>query len=450
MLDHQRRDDDTGFQQNGDTGKRIHGLIGWDALAPESMAMYESGPGYYRVAAKPAAEARQWMIAGIAGGIQPWWHHVGAAADDRRTYDSAEPVMRWHKAHERYLVHRTPIATVGLVWSQRNTDFFGRDDPETRVDAPYTGWMHALIRARIPYLPIHIDEIGRQAAIRTLILPSIGAMSDAQAAAIRQHAAAGGSIVATGETGLYDEWGDPRRDFALADLFGCHRAGERLAARAPRTASLHTYLRLPADVRSRHDILRGFEATDVVALGSLLTAMPVDAGSQVAATFVPPFPTYPPETAWMREPSTNIPGVVVSERGGARIAFLPADLDRRYAAEHLPDHARLLANIVRWAAGGSIPLDVKGTGLVDCHLYQQPGRVILHLVNLTSEASWRAPLDELIRVGPFDVSVQVPPGMRTSSARLLVGDKTIKAALSNDRAAFRVDGIDDHEVVVIE
>ena len=77
MLDHQRRDDDTGFQQNGDTGKRVHTLLGWDKLAPESMAMYQSGPGYYRVASKPAAEARMWMIAGIAGGIQPWWHHVG-------------------------------------------------------------------------------------------------------------------------------------------------------------------------------------------------------------------------------------------------------------------------------------------------------------------------------------------------------------------------------------
>ena len=31
------------------------------------------------------------------------------------------------------------------------------------VDAPYTGFMHALVRARIPYLPVHADEIDRQA-----------------------------------------------------------------------------------------------------------------------------------------------------------------------------------------------------------------------------------------------------------------------------------------------
>ena len=91
MLDHQRRDDDTGFQQNGDTGKRVHSLLGWDKLAPESMAMYESGPGYYRVASKPAPEARMWMISGIAGGIQPWWHFVAAYHEDRRMYNTPGP-----------------------------------------------------------------------------------------------------------------------------------------------------------------------------------------------------------------------------------------------------------------------------------------------------------------------------------------------------------------------
>ena len=98
----------------------------------------------------------------------------------------------------------------------------------------------------------------------------------------------------------------------------------------------------------------------------------------------------------MREERTDIPGLVLSEQGASRVAFMPADIDRRYAAEHLPDHATLLANVTRWAAGDRLPLTVDGPGLIDCHLYEQPSRLILHLVNLTSEATWRAPLDELI------------------------------------------------------
>jgi Hypothetical glycosyl hydrolase 6 len=481
MLDHQRRDDDTGFQQNGDTGKRVHGLLGWDKLAPESMAMYQSGPGYYRVASKPAAEARMWMIAGIAGGIQPWWHHVGAYHEDRRMYRTAEPVMRWWKAHARFLVGRAPVASVGVVWSQRNADFFGRDAAADRVDAPYTGVMHALIRARIPYLPIHADDIEPQGAgLDVLILPNVGALSDAQAASIRRFVARGGGLVATGLTSLYDEWGDPRPDFALADLFACHRtgdtprlsgsrratgAGEAPAAFAP-SPTEHTYLRLlpelrarvdgpragdePAAACERHAVLHGFDETDILPFGGTLSPLRVASGAIVPLTFVPPFPTYPPETAWMRQPTTDIPGLVLSRHGRARVAYLPADIDRRYAREHLPDHAALLAKVVRWVADRPMPLVVEGPGLIDCHLYEQPGRLILHLVNLTSEATWRAPLDELIRVGPFTVTIRVPRGPARPAARLLVAGTDRPVRVESGAAVVALDSILDHEVIVIE
>jgi hypothetical protein len=468
MLDHQRRDDDTGFQQNGDTGKRVHGLLGWDKLAPESMAMYESGPGYYRLASKPAAEARMWMIAGIAGGIQPWWHHVAAYHEDRRMYRTAEPVMRWWKAHEQYLVDRTPVASVGVVWSQRNTDFFGRDEAADRVDAPYTGFMHALVRARIPYLPVHADDIEQQgAALALLILPNVGALSDGQAASIRRFVEKGGSLIATGHTGLYDQWGDPRPDFVLADLFACHQVGDtpRLGRERSAAASAHTYLRLspelrvrvdgpragdePAAVGERHAVLRGFDETDILAFGGALAPLNVDAGATVPLTFIPAFPTYPPETAWMRQPKTDIPGLILSQRGTARVAYMPADIDRRYAREHLPDHAALLANVVRWAAGTSLPLGVEGPGLVDCHLYRQGDRMILHLVNLTSEATWRAPVDELIRVGPFKVTLALPQVRKRPVARLLVSGVERPVAVNGRTGIIAIEGILDHEVLVV-
>ena len=64
-------------------------------------------------------------------------------------YATPVPVMNWYKTNQRYMIDRQPVASVGLVWSQRNTDFFGRDDAAELVDAPYTGFMHALVRARI-------------------------------------------------------------------------------------------------------------------------------------------------------------------------------------------------------------------------------------------------------------------------------------------------------------
>lgn len=464
MLDHQSRSDAGGFQQNADSGKLIHGLLGWEKLIPESMAMYQAGRTPFRLSAKPAAEARMWMLSGFAGGIQPWWHHVGAYHEDRRAYRTAEPVMRWHQENERFLVNRRPVAAAGVVWSQANTDFYGRDRPEDLVDLPYRGIVQVLVRARIPYLPIHAGQIERDGSgLAVLILPDVAALSDAQCSAIRGFVQKGGSLIATGISTLCNESGERRPDFALADLFKAHLRGPA-PERTWASSSFHTYLRLSPELRAgvdgpragdepapggrRHPVLAGFEETDILPFGGMLRGVEAEAGAEVPLTFVPAFPVYPPETAWMREPATDLPGMVLSTRGNSRIAYLPADLDRRYGRDHLPDHADLLANLVRWAADGRIPLEIQGSGLVECNLYAQPGRLVLHLVNLTSAGTWRAPMDELIRIGPLKVRVRLPQEAGRG-LRFLVSGAAGSLSISRGWGSFEVPSILDHEVVVI-
>jgi hypothetical protein len=206
----------------------------------------------------------------------------------------------------------------------------------------------------------------------------------------------------------------------------------------------------PAITGGRHAVLRGFDATDILAYGGGLEPVRIDQSATVLATFIPAFPTFPPEDAWMREARTNIPGLIVNEVAGrGRVAFLPADLDRRYGRDNLPDHGDLLANLVRWAAGDSIPLHVDGAGFIDCHLYRQPSRLVLHLVNLTSAGTWRAPVDELIRVGPLNVRVRVPAELSGNRVRLLVSGRSTKASTKNGWIHFELPTILDHEVAVI-
>jgi len=359
------------------------------------------------------------------------------------------------------------VAAVGLVWSQRNTDFYGRDDTGDLVDLPYRGMMQALVRARIPYIPVHADYIERDSPeLAVLALPNLGAMSDAQCDAVRRFTSRGGSVIATGATSLYDEWGDARPDFALADLFGAHASAEfeKLGQWAGR--SFHTYLRLAPELRARvfgpkagdeppatgqrHPVLDGFEETDILPFGGMLPRVRTDPGVVIPLTFVPPFPVYPPETAWMREPKTDIPGLVLRNAGSSRIAYLPADIDRRFARENLSDHGNLLANLFRWAGGGNIPLAVEGPGLVDCNLYRQPGRLILHVVNLTSAGTWRAPIDELIPIGPFRLRVRLSGGASGRNVRLLVARKPAAVKVAGGWAEFEIASILDHEVAVIE
>jgi hypothetical protein len=170
----------------------------------------------------------------------------------------------------------------------------------------------------------------------------------------------------------------------------------------------------------------------------------VDSGALVPLTFVPPFPVYPPETAWMRQPVTDIPGLVIK----GNCAFLPADIDRRYNREPLPDYADLLANIVRWSANGEIPLRVEAHGLFDCNLYTQPGRVIAHIVNLT--VTGRTPIDELIPSGIVKIGVRLPSGVAGRSVRMLVAGKSLSPKVAGGWINVEVPSVLDHEVLVIE
>ena len=153
----------------------------------------------------------------------------------------------------------------------------------------------------------------------------------------------------------------------------------------------------------------------------------------------------------MRVPDTSIPGLVVNESpAGGRIAYLAADLDRRYMRDLLPDHGSLLANIVRWANREPIPLRVQGAGLIDCHLYRQQDRLIAHLVNLTSTGTWRAPVDELIPVGPIRVAIQIPAGMRLRHAKLSVSGERVAMKINQGWVEFSMSSILDHEMIVLQ
>ncbi len=473
FLDSQYRHPGMGFQRNGEAGALLHGILGWDRLIPESMAMYGAGQPSFRLASKSASDARLWALEGFAGTIQPWWHHIGAYHEDRRQYTTAEPLFTWHSKNEQYMTDRLPVASVGVVWSQENVDFYGKDNPDDQFRVPWSGMTDAMIRARIPYIPVHADHIERDCTehdLKTLILPNVGSLSESQCQAIRQLAASGVGIVATGETSLFDEHGRKRKDFGLADVFGVHATGVHHGASTDERKSWdewaqHTYLRLsperrrwaygpqigtePDDDSPRHPVLAGFDETDTLPFGGRLEVVRPSDNSQIPLTLIPPFPIYPPETAWMRRPVSRVPALILNDPGRqGRVAYLAADLDRTFGRNRIPDHARLLANLVRWTAKDDMPITVEGPGFLDCHLYKQDDRLILHIVNLTGFETGHAPAYEYFPAGP--IIVRVGTNMTATRIRQLVSGENRSVEASQGLVQIVVDSVADHEVIVID
>lgn len=477
MLDHQRRNPVDGFENNTETGKRLHELLGWDKLIPESTPQYQLGEPPFRLSAMPAAEVRMWSSAGFAGGIQPWWHHIGASHEDRRQYETAEPIFAWHAHNDDVLTAREPVAEVAVVWSQDNHDFHGRESPEARTMAPYRGALQALGRAGIPFLPVHADRLdGAAARFRVLLLPNLAAMSDRQIRAISDFVAAGGSVIATSETSLYDANGQRRADLGLGPLFGLSHDGRaRGGIEAPpqdyETGAGHSYLRLTPELRDRaygpkddtvlpaapwavrHPVLAGFDKTDTLPFGGYLPEMKAADGTQVLATYIPEFPIYPPETAWMREPRTDLPAVVAKQGpNGSCLVWLIADIDRCYARTASFEHADLISNAVKWALDGTPLLELEGAqGLVGASLYRQGERLILHLNNRLVIDKVPGRQSELVGIGPVTVHLRDAAAAGFGAeVDLRVAGRRVPLRREGKVLSFVVDRIADHEVAVLE
>ncbi len=475
MLDHQRRNGVDGFEQNTEAGKRLHELAGWDKLIPESTPQYQLGAPAFRLASMPAAEVRLWSSAAFAGGIQPWWHHIGALHEDRRQYTTAEPIFRWHEANQDILIDREPQADVGVVWSQRNHDFHGRDMADDLTMNPYRGATRALDRSGITYIPVHADDIAAAAGrFDVLILPNLAAMSDDQVAAVEVYVGQGGSVIATSETSLYGEFGERRSDFALGELFGVRRQEGSHGGKDPpapniETHARHSYLRLTPELRSgvygprdstvsaaagkRHPVLAGLEAADTIPFGGYLPVVSIHQGVEVLATFIPDFPIYPPETAWMREPRTDLPAITARQAAsGGKLVWLVADLDRCFAREDQLEHALLLANAVRWALGERSLLSLDGGhGMITASVYRQGTRQIIHLNNRVLLSRVPGRQYDLLPIGPVGVRIRVPAGAKAPrEVDLRVAGRSVGATVDGTELAFSVDRILDHEVATID
>ena len=452
IFNDQQGRESLGFEGNTVNGTLLRLASDEQVLAPESMANYVLGNRTFRLGTNPKEETQLWMITGIAGGISPWFHFVGGGQNDSRRFETPVPIFQWHAANEQYLYNRTDLANVAIVWSQPNADFYGQNQVRERVSLPWKGFCQALSRYRIPFLPVNVQDIGKYAhRINTLILPDIAVMTDQEIDVVCDFVNKGGNIVVTGSTATLDYDGKPTGNDKLWRLLGITRTGETKGAIGTvnagwEAAGAHSYLRLPHE---RHEILAGFENTTMLPFGGVLQVVNSTGNLKPLFSYIPSFPIYPPEFSWIREEEPNTyPLFAGTLPGGGRAVYFAGDIDRCYGRALLPDHGILLANAVAWASNGKLPFALEGPGHIDCKLYGQDNRLIVHLSNLTG-SNRTGYLDEFIPVGPFTVTLDAQ-GIKPKSAYMTVQQRKAPMKIQGDKIIINVDQITDFEMLVIE
>ena len=405
---------------NGKNGKEYRATLGRKAIVGIFSVGVEDH-NRWKDSVQSADEIRLWVVDGIANGLRPWFTKFSGTLYDGRWLKPVEELYGWHYRNERYLRNERPLARVAMVYSQQTATFYGGDQARAKVEDHTLGFYQALVEARIPFEMVHdrLLDASHIDQFRTLILPNIAALSDAQCEQLRQFVNRGGSLVATCETSLYDEWGVRRGDFGLSDLFG-------LSATGPAEGPLkNSYLNIEKEPRTGeyHPLLAGLEDAGRIINGvHRVPAEPHEKGLYAPLTLIPPYPDLPMEKVFPRVPKTDIPAVTARQAGQGRVVFFPWDIDRTYWEVLSPDHGKLLRNAVTWATNEEPMVRVEGPGLVEVTAWTQKQSLTVHLVNLSNPMMMKGPVREVIPIGAQRVRLRLPSGRRLAGVKLLVGE----------------------------
>jgi hypothetical protein len=432
--------------ESGKNGKEYRATMGRKAIGGIFSVGTEE-PYRWKDSVQSGPEIRLWVLDAIANGLRPWFTKFAGTLHDRRWLPVVEELYGWHYRNERYLRNTEPVARVAMVYSQQTAHFYGGERARATVEDHALGYYQALIEARVPFEMVHdqlldSEHIGH---FKLLILPNIAALSESQCAQIRDFVTRGGSIVATHETSLYDEWGVRRADFGLADLFGASFEG-RVEARMQ-----NSYLRLEGEAGKRHPILAGLDDAERI-INGVARVHTRARGSYPNAplTLIPSYPDLPMEQVFPRVEKTDIPQVYVREVGKGRVVYFPWDIDRVFWEVLSVDHWKLLRNAVDWATNEPRPVEVAGPGTLDVTMWRQKESLTVHLVNLTNPMMMKGPIREFVPVPPQKVTVRIPEGRKARRVQLLVSGKTLPVREANGNITLTIPSILDHEVVAID
>jgi phage-related protein len=393
-------------------------------------------------------EIKLWMADGVANGLRPWFVKFSGTIHDRRWMKPVEEFYTWHHSAEQYLRDQEPVARVAMVYSQQSAWFYGGPEAHSKIEDHTLGFYQALIEARLPFEMVH-DQLLDAASLkgfRTLILPNIAALSDNQCQQLRDFVGRGGALVASFETSLYDEWGEPRDDFGLAGLFGVAWQG-RVNRRMQ-----NSYLTVrPGPNGKYHPLVRGLEDAGRIVNGAQrVDVKATEPMENPPLTLVPAYPDLPMEEVYPRQLTTDIPEVYLRERGRGRVVYFPWDIDRTYWEVLCVDHGRILANAVEWATNEPPPVTVTGPGVVDLAVWRQKDSMTVHLVNLTNPMMMKGPYREIIPLRGQTVSLRLPEGRKARSVQLLVSKQKPQVSESNGAVTVIVPEIGLHEVVAVD
>jgi hypothetical protein len=313
------------------------------------------------------------------------------------------------------------------------------------------GYYCALLEAHVPFDVIS-DKFIDAAMLkryRVLVMPNMACVDDATAAAIETFVAAGGSVVATFDSGMRTRDGGIRQEPAFARMLGVKVRGKRKDLKS-------SYARI---VRADDPLVIGVGDTDLIPNEGALVEVEATTGRMVPLTLIPPVIAHSGATISIPEYSairatTDVPVAVHGVHGKGRTVYFANPMDALFYHFGFPDLGRVLANAVRYALGDAHDCEVDAPEFVDVSLRVQPKRKLVHLINFPVgkqlNTGWRHAGRTIVPLRDIAVRIKLIVGERVREVRTGTNQSTLAVVMDGAWACVTVPALDDHEIVIFE
>jgi hypothetical protein len=413
----------------------------------------------------PPHEIERRMMLALTYGARP----SIAVAQPPRLQEELYRCMDEVQKRKPWITHSQPEPWAALLMSDNTRTFYGREPGkvEERYLANVLGTFRACVEEHLPVTVINDWNLNREdlAKYKTLILPNAACLDERQARAIEVFVKNGGGVVASLDASLFDEFGDPRRNFALAEVLGVDYRG--LPPVAPvkdkDDLDLNFAKGIGPDYWEKRKNVFDFRQDT----GSFLNVgkMKTYVGPE-PVTFKGPAVRVAPRgakaVATIRGRSADAPGmpaVLTHVHGKGRVVYFAAGLDAAYYLYPYPYHRLALKHAIQWSAGVPAPIDIAAPMCVHATVMRQTkngaNRLVVHLFNDANTTGGHAlPVDDVpLREETLpiaDIRVTFGPEYRIRRITLQPEGKELETKATAAGTTVSVPRLEIHTLVVAE
>lgn len=337
------------------------------------------------------------------------------------------------------------VKYVALHYSQQTRDF--RPSQIAQYGLRVTKGAYEMMNQSHLLVDIVFDEQLKQERLsryKVLFLSNSACLSEKQGHEIRRFVAQGGTLIATHETSLLDEFGQRRSNFLLADVFGVNYRSS--AAKG----AIHGIVYVPQDVAMSREFgyLISFAGEE-----SLISLRP-DSKVEVLCTRSNlkgerPLDSFDPKVNY----DSSEPAVTINRFGKGKVIYITGDVGEGYIHNPYPRLKRFVEHLVKRTKP---PLEVEAPKAIEVTAALRGSKeLIVHLLNNPAPLiPFATPKEDipthfyLEEVNPiYNIRIKLND-FKIKSARLPLQSRTLE--VSTHPVGVLVPEVKLHEVVVLE